>query len=36
MQPFFYEKRKTGNKITIVDNKENTIFDEHLVSEELF
>ena len=34
IQPFFSEKRKISNKITLVDNKENTIFD-HLVSEEL-
>ena len=31
---FFPEKRKISNKITLVDNKENTIF-YHLVSEEL-
>ena len=24
-----------SNKVTLVDNKENTIFDDHLVSEEL-
>ena len=35
MQPFFSEKRKINNKITLVDNKENTIFDDPLVSEEL-
>ena len=35
IQPFFSEKRKISNKITLVDNKENTIFDDHLVSEEL-
>ena len=29
------EKRKISNKITLADNKENTIFDDHLVSEEL-
>ena len=34
-QPFFSEKRKISNKITLVDNKENTIFEGHLVSEEL-
>ena len=32
---FISEKRKISNKITLVDNKENTIFDHHLVSEEL-
>ena len=32
---FFSEKRKISNKITLVDNKENTIFEERLVSEEL-
>ena len=31
IQPFFSEKRNISNKITFVDNKENTIFDEHLV-----
>ena len=35
IQPFFSEKRKISNKITFVDNKENTIFGDHLVSEEL-
>ena len=35
IQPFFSEKRKISNKITLVDNKENTFFDNHLVSEEL-
>ena len=35
MQPFFSEKRKISNKITLVNNKENTIFGDHLVSEEL-
>ena len=35
IQTFFSEKRKISNKITLVDNKENTIFDDHLVSEEL-
>ena len=35
IQPFFSQKRKISNKITFVDNKENTIFDDHLVSEEL-
>ena len=33
--PFFSEKRKISNKITFVDNKENTIFEDHLVSEKL-
>ena len=32
---FFSEKRKISIKITLVDNKENTIFDDRLVSEEL-
>ena len=36
MQPFLSETRKISNKITLVDSKENTIFDDHLVSEELF
>ena len=31
----FFEKQKISNKITLVDNKENTIFDGNLVSEEL-
>ena len=35
MQPFFSEKRNISNKIIFVDNKENTIFEDHLVSEEL-
>ena len=35
IQPFFSEKQNISNKITFVDNKENTIFDEHLVWEEL-
>ena len=35
IQPFFSEKRKISNKIALFDNKENTIFDDHLVSEEL-
>ena len=35
MQLFFSEKRKISNKITLVDSKENTIFEEHLASEEL-
>ena len=35
MQPFFSEKQKISNKITLAVNKENTIFDDHLVSEEL-
>ena len=34
-QPFLSEKRKISNKVTLVDNTENTIFDDHLVSEEL-
>ena len=34
IQPFFSEKQKISNKISLVDNKENTIFDDHLVSEE--
>ena len=32
---FFLYKRNISNKITLVDNKENTIFDDHLVSEKL-
>ena len=32
---FFSEKQKVNNKITLADNKENTIFKDHLVSEEL-
>ena len=32
---FFSKKGKISNKITLVDNKENTFFDNHLVSEEL-
>ena len=32
---FFSENRKSGNKITIVDENENIISEEHLVSEEL-
>ena len=35
MQLFFSEKRKISNKITLVDSKENNIFEEHLASEEL-
>ena len=35
MQLFFSEKRKISNKITLADSKENTIFEEHLASEEL-
>ena len=35
MKSFFSEKRKISNKITLVDNKENTIFEDHFVSEEL-
>ena len=34
IQPFFSGKRKIINTITLLDNKENTIFDDHLVSEE--
>ena len=34
IQPFFSEKQKISNKISLVDNKENTIFDDHLFSEE--
>ena len=32
---FSLKKKKISNKIILVDNKENTIFDDHLVSEEL-
>ena len=35
IQPFFSIKRNISNMITLVDNKENTIFDDHLVSEKL-
>ena len=35
IQPFFSDKRKISNKITLVDNKEDTTFDDHLVPEEL-
>ena len=35
MQPFFTEKQKISNNVTLVDNKENPIFEEHLVSEEI-
>ena len=35
IQPFFSEKRKISNKITLAENKENTFFEDHLVSEEL-
>ena len=35
IQPFFSIKRNISNKITLVDNKENTIFEDHLVSEKL-
>ena len=35
IQPFFSKKRKISNKITLVDDKENTIFEDHLVSEKL-
>ena len=31
----YMEKRKISNKITLVDKKENAIFEDHLVSEEL-
>ena len=31
----FLEKRKISNKITLVDNKESTIFGDNLVAEEL-
>ena len=34
-QPLFSENRKIKNKITLVDENENTISEEHLVSEEL-
>ena len=32
VQPFFTEKRKISSKITLADNKENAIFEDHLVS----
>ena len=32
---FFTKKRKISKKVTLVDNKENAIFQNHLVSEEL-
>ena len=35
MQPFFTEKRKISSKKTLVDNKENTIFEDHLASQKL-
>ena len=35
IQTFFSKKRKISNKITLVVNKENTIFEDHLISEEL-
>ena len=35
VQPFFSEKGKISKKIILVYNKENTIFEDHLVSEEL-
>ena len=35
MQLFFSEKWKTNNKITLVDKKVNTVFKDHLVSEDL-
>ena len=35
MHPFFSEKRKISNKITLVDNKENNIFEANLVSDKL-
>ena len=34
IQPFFSERRKISNKITLADNKENTTFEDHLLSEE--
>ena len=34
IQLLFSDERKNSRKITIVDNKENTIFEYHLVSEE--
>ena len=33
---FFSEKRKIINKLTPVDNKENTIFEDQFVSEKFF
>ena len=33
MQPFFSVKQKISKKATLSDNKENTIFEDHLVSE---
>ena len=35
IEPLFSEKRRISNKITLADNKEKTIFDDHLVSENL-
>ena len=35
MQPFFSKKRIISNKKTHVGNKENTAFEDHLVSEEV-
>ena len=35
MQPFLSKKRKISNKLALVDNKENAIFEDHLVSEKL-
>ena len=35
MQLFFSEKRKTNSKITLVGKKVNTIFKDHLASEDL-
>ena len=35
IRPFFSENRKISNNITLVENKENTIFEDNLVSEEL-
>ena len=35
IQTFFSEKRKISNKITLFDNKENIIFEDHLASEGL-
>ena len=34
-QPFLSEKGKISKKIILVDNKENTILEDHLVLEEL-
>ena len=35
IQPFFSEKRKITNKITLVDEDETVISDDQLISEEL-